>query len=85
MSFISSLVHVLISDVLCLRCIADNEAECPACAREHAVIREIRLNNQKLADQHDVFLAEVQESGFEAIATVFGRGVLNTKVEDGSA
>ncbi|PPQ83946.1 hypothetical protein CVT26_011640 [Gymnopilus dilepis] len=77
-------VHFMCNHSYHQRCIADNEAECPACAREHAVIREIRLNNQKLADQHDVFLAEVQESGFEAIATAFGRGVLNTKVEDGS-
>jgi hypothetical protein len=59
------------------RCIAENETECPACAREHGVIREIRRNNLSLANQHDVFLSEVQENGFEAIATAFGRGVLN--------
>jgi len=59
------------------RCIAENETECPVCAREHGVIREIRLNNLSLSDQHDVFLSEVQENGFEAIATAFGRGVLN--------
>lgn len=47
------------------------------CAREHGVIREVRQNNLSLADQHDVFLSEVQENGFEAIATAFGRGVLN--------
>jgi hypothetical protein len=56
---------------------AENETECPVCAREHGVIREIRQNNLSLADQHDVFLSEVQENGFEAIATAFGRGVLN--------
>jgi len=59
------------------RCIAENETECPACAREHGVIREIRHNNEKLADQHDVFLSEVQEHGFEAVASAYGRGVLN--------
>ncbi|KAF4614763.1 hypothetical protein D9613_002508 [Agrocybe pediades] len=57
---------------------SENETDCPACAREHAVIREIRLNNEKLADQHDVFLSEVQENGFDAIASAFGRGVLNS-------
>lgn len=60
-----------------LRCIAENETECPVCAREHGVIREIRLNNLSLSDQHDIFLSEVQENGFDAIATAFGRGVLN--------
>jgi hypothetical protein len=60
------------------RCVAENETECPACVREHAVIREIRQTNEKLADQHDVFLSEVQDSGFEAIASAYGRGVLNT-------
>lgn len=59
------------------RCLADNEAECPNCAREHGVIREIRINNARLADQHDVFLSEVQEGGFEVVAAAFGRGVLN--------
>ncbi|KAF5330983.1 hypothetical protein D9619_005205 [Psilocybe cf. subviscida] len=59
------------------RCLADNEHECPACVREHAVIREIRQTNAKLADQHDIFLSEVQENGFEAVASAYGRGVLN--------
>jgi len=59
------------------RCIADNESECPACVREHGVIREIKLNNEKLVDQHEVFASEVQESGFSAIASAFSRGVLN--------
>ncbi|PPQ73707.1 hypothetical protein CVT24_007262, partial [Panaeolus cyanescens] len=59
------------------RCIAENETECPACAREHGVIREIRQNNERLANQHDVFISEVEDSGFEAIASAYGRGVLN--------
>ncbi|KAF8065346.1 hypothetical protein FPV67DRAFT_1502456 [Lyophyllum atratum] len=59
------------------RCLAENETECPNCAREHGVIREIRKNNERLADQHDVFVSEVQEGGFEAVAAAFGRGILN--------
>ncbi|KDR73804.1 hypothetical protein GALMADRAFT_251620 [Galerina marginata CBS 339.88] len=70
-------VHFMCNHSYHQRCIAENEAECPACAREHGVIREIRLNNEKLADQHDVFLSEVQENGFEAVASAYGRGVLN--------
>ena len=41
------------------------------------MIREIRRNNERLVDQHDVFLSEVQENGFEAIASAYGRGFLN--------
>ena len=59
------------------RCIAENETECPACVREHAVIREIRQTNERLAEQHDVFLSEVQDGGFEAVASAYGRGLLN--------
>lgn len=51
--------------------------ECPHCVREYGVIQEIRRTNERLADQHDVFLSEVQADGFRAIASGFGRGVLN--------
>lgn len=59
------------------RCIQEQDVECPICAREHGVIREIRMNNERLADQHDVFIGEVEERGFEAVATAFSRGILN--------
>ncbi|GLB34509.1 putative zinc-finger [Lyophyllum shimeji] len=70
-------VHFMCNHSYHQRCLAENETECPNCAREHGVIREIRKNNERLADQHEVFLSEVQEGGFEAVATAFGRGVLN--------
>ncbi|KAF8963253.1 hypothetical protein BDZ97DRAFT_1821301 [Flammula alnicola] len=62
-----------------------NETECLACVRgEHVVIREIRQTNEKLADQHDVFLSESRR-GFEAIAaSAYGRGMLNgPRLEEG--
>ncbi|KAJ6574697.1 hypothetical protein B0H19DRAFT_1125330 [Mycena capillaripes] len=59
------------------RCIQDNETECPLCVREHGVIREIRRNNERLADQHDLFVSEVKEGGFSALASAFSRGILN--------
>ena len=47
------------------------------------MIREIRRNNERLADQHDVFLSEVQENGFKAVADAYGRGFLNyARLED---
>ncbi|KAF8958040.1 hypothetical protein BDZ97DRAFT_1906624 [Flammula alnicola] len=54
-------VHFMCNHSYHQRCITENETECPACVREHA-----------LADQHEVFLSEVQESGLEAIASAYG-------------
>ena len=59
------------------RCLGDHDTECPLCVRAHGVIQEIRRNNERLADQHDLFLADVKENGFRAVAAAFGRGVLN--------
>jgi len=42
--------------------------------REHSLIREIRRNNERLAEHHEVFLQEVKENGFEAVSGAFGRG-----------
>ena len=67
-------------------CLAENETECPNCAREHGMIREIRRNNERLADQHELFLSEVREGGFSALAAGFGRGTLNmARVDDVAA
>ena len=50
------------------------------------MIREIRRNNERLADQHDLFLSEVREGGFSALAAGFGRGTLNmARVDDDAA
>ena len=55
------------------RCLAENETECPNCAREHGIIGEIRRTNERLADQQDLFLSEVREGGFNALASGFSR------------
>jgi len=69
-------VHFMCNHSYHQRCVAD-ETECPICVQSHGVIREIRTNNARLADQHDLFLSEVKEDGFQAIASAFGRGALN--------
>jgi len=36
-----------------------------------------------MADQHELFLSDVRDNGFNAIANGFGKGVLNmTRLED---
>lgn len=67
-------------------CLGEHDNECRSCARSHSMIREIRRNNERLADQHDVFLSEVKEGGFAAVATGFSQGIMNlSRLEDVSA
>ncbi|KAF9073561.1 hypothetical protein BDP27DRAFT_1260105 [Rhodocollybia butyracea] len=70
-------IHFMCNHSFHQRCLPDTESECPLCAREHAMIREIRRNNEQLADQHELFVSEVQEGGFEALANAFNRGIFN--------
>ncbi|KAF5367569.1 hypothetical protein D9758_003794 [Tetrapyrgos nigripes] len=68
-------VHFMCNHSYHQRCIVDHDTECPKCAREHGVIREIRKNNEQLADQHDLFVSEVREGGFKTLANGFSREV----------
>jgi len=70
-------VHFMCKHSFHQRCLGDHDTECPLCVHEHGVIQEIRRNNERLADKHDLFLADVKENGFHAVAAAFGRGVLN--------
>jgi len=79
-------VHFMCSHSYHQRCLGEHETECPNCARAHGLIREIRRNNERLADQHDVFLQEVREGGFTALAAGFGRGAMNlARLEESTA
>ncbi|KZT00051.1 uncharacterized protein LAESUDRAFT_816725 [Laetiporus sulphureus 93-53] len=79
-------VHFMCHHSYHQRCLGDHETECPKCARAHGMIMEIRRNNERLADQHDVFLQEVREGGFAALAAGFSRGSLNmSRLEDVAA
>ncbi|KAG1895743.1 uncharacterized protein F5891DRAFT_984046 [Suillus fuscotomentosus] len=58
----------------------DHEIECPLCVRQHGIIQEIRGNHEI---KHELFLADVQDNGFKAVAAGFGKGVLNmTRLDD---
>ena len=65
------------------RCLPDADPECPLCSKRHAVIREIRTNQTRLADRHDLFLAEVHdaEDGFAVVTGAFGRGLMEKHAE----
>jgi len=82
--FFSSLCSIYLCMVKAnSRCLSDSEPECVLCARQHSIIREVRRNQTKLADRHDLFLAEVHEAedGFGVVAGAFGRGVMGRKPE----
>ncbi|KAI5476765.1 vacuolar membrane protein, partial [Pseudohyphozyma bogoriensis] len=72
-------VHFMCRHSYHQRCLAENESQCPNCARTHGVIREIRKNNEALADDHELFLDEVRESddGYAAIAAAFSKGLMS--------
>ena len=45
------------------------------------MIREIKRDNDLFADQHDLFLHNVNDGGFDAIAQGFSRGLLSSKID----
>ncbi|KAG2053203.1 hypothetical protein BDR06DRAFT_956764 [Suillus hirtellus] len=76
-------VHFMCNHSYHQRCLLDHETECPLCVRQHGIIQEIRRNNERMADQHELFLADVQDNGFKVVAGGFGKGVLNmTRLDD---
>ena len=52
------------------------------CAPAHGVILDNRLNNEKLAHQHDTFVSNVQKKGFEAVAVAYSWGLSTSKLEE---
>ncbi|WWC88408.1 uncharacterized protein L201_003319 [Kwoniella dendrophila CBS 6074] len=73
-------IHFMCKHSYHQRCLSDSEPECILCARQHSVIRELRRNQTRLADRHDLFIDEVKNSesteGFNIIAGAFGRGLM---------
>ena len=73
-------VHFMCKHSYHQRCLSDSEPECILCSRQHSIIREVRRNQTRLADRHDLFLNEVQEAedGFGVVAGAFGRGLMTS-------
>ncbi|KAF8725005.1 Zinc-finger, partial [Rhizoctonia solani] len=75
-------IHFMCKHSYHQKCLPDQDIECPICARQHSVIKEIRRTNERLADAHGVFLSSVAENGFEAVASAFGRGILSRRSDE---
>ncbi|KAG9036460.1 hypothetical protein FRB95_008758 [Tulasnella sp. JGI-2019a] len=69
-------VHFMCKHSYHQRCLQEHETECPNCARAHGLVKEIRRDNAMFAAQPDLFLANVKDTGFEAVAAGFSKGVL---------
>lgn len=75
-------VHFMCKHSYHQRCLSDSDPECILCSQQHAMVREIRRNQTRLADRHDLFLGEVHDAddGFAVVAGAFGRGLFQKDV-----
>lgn len=58
-------------------CLAQ-EGKCNECAADHHHYERIQLKDQRgKAMEHELFFSELEDQGFAAVASYFGKGVLN--------
>ncbi|KAH8696344.1 putative vacuolar protein sorting protein [Talaromyces proteolyticus] len=76
-------VHFLCKHSFHQRCLnlTGEDAECPVCAPQNATVKAIRRRQVESADQHDLFLNELQRSRdrFGTVSEFFGRGVMQSQ------
>ncbi|PRP76946.1 hypothetical protein PROFUN_06224 [Planoprotostelium fungivorum] len=70
-------VHFLCMHSYHLRCLGDNESECPVCAPDNRKILEMKKSLEANAVQHDQFFKQLEGStdGFTTVAEFFGRSI----------
>ncbi|KAF9589980.1 hypothetical protein IFM89_029717 [Coptis chinensis] len=79
-------VHFMCMHSFHLRCLGDNEKECPECAPEYRSVLEMKRSLEQNANDQDRFFQLVKSSkdGFSVIAEYFGKGIVS-KTSDGQA
>lgn len=79
-------VHFMCMHSFHLRCLGDNEKECPECAPEYRSVLEMKRNLEQNAKDQDRFFQLVKSSknGFSVIAEYFGKGIVS-KTSNGSS
>ncbi|KAJ0963547.1 hypothetical protein J5N97_028669 [Dioscorea zingiberensis] len=72
-------VHFMCMHSFHLRCLGDNEKECPECAPEIRSVLDTKRNLEQNAKDHELFFQQVRSSkdGFSVIAEYFGKGILS--------
>lgn len=78
-------VHFMCMHSFHLRCLGDNEKECPQCAPEYRSVLEMKKNLEQNSKDQDRFFQQVKSSkdGFSVIAEYFGKGIIS-KISNGS-
>ncbi|KAK7350509.1 hypothetical protein VNO77_09207 [Canavalia gladiata] len=78
-------VHFMCMHSFHLRCLGDNEKECPECAPEYRSVLEMKRNLEQNSKDQDRFFQQVKSSkdGFSVIAEYFGKGIIS-KTSNGS-
>lgn len=80
-------VHFMCMHSYHLRCLGDNEKECPECAPEYRSILEMKRNLEQNSREPDQFFQKIKSSkdGFFVIADYFGMGIISkTKPDPGN-
>ncbi|KAK7386185.1 hypothetical protein VNO78_26221 [Psophocarpus tetragonolobus] len=79
-------VHFMCMHSFHLRCLGDNEKECPECAPEYRSVLEMKRNLEQNSKDQDRFFQQVKGSkdGFSVIAEYFGKGIIS-KISNGSS
>ncbi|KAL6960499.1 Vacuolar protein sorting-associated protein 11 [Sarracenia purpurea var. burkii] len=72
-------VHFMCMHSFHLRCLGDNEKECPECAPEYRSVLEMKRSLEQNSKDHDQFFHQVKNSkdGFSVIAEYFGKGIIS--------
>ncbi|CAL9074126.1 unnamed protein product [Musa acuminata var. zebrina] len=72
-------VHFMCMHSFHLRCLGDNEKECPECAPEYRSILDTKRNLELNARDQNLFFQQLKNSkdGFSVIADYFGKGIVS--------
>lgn len=72
-------VHFLCKHSFHLRCLGDNENECPVCAPQIKKVTEMKRSLEENIGHHDQFFKQLDASydGFSTVAEFFGRGIFS--------
>ncbi|KAF8656769.1 hypothetical protein HU200_060493 [Digitaria exilis] len=72
-------VHFMCMHSFHLRCLGDNEKECPECAPEYRSVMEAKQKLEQNARDHDLFFKQLRSSkdGFSVIAEYFSKGIVS--------
>jgi hypothetical protein len=72
-------VHFMHMHSFHLRCLGDNEKECPECAPEYRSVMEAKQKLEQNARDHDLFFRQLRGSkdGFSVVADYFSKGIVS--------